>query len=152
MKNTLEQWPRIAAEKATRNLRTGCVEWNMCIDAKGYGRVRMNGVWAHVHRVAYQSEYGEIPAGMHVLHKCDNRRCCNPAHLYAGTNAQNITDKMARDRSGKKITIAQAREIKDMVGAGHTQDYVASQFGIAQSNVSRIASGRRWAHAQTARV
>ena len=53
------------------------------------------------HRVAYELHYGPVPEGLHVLHTCDNPPCCNPAHLYAGTNAQNIADKVARGRQSR---------------------------------------------------
>ena len=71
-----------------------------------------------VHRVAWALFRGPIPKGMCVLHYCDNRPCCNPDHLYLGTNANNTADMLARgresrgERSGQaKLTETQARDI-----------------------------------------
>jgi HNH endonuclease len=151
-KQTLADWPQIIARHALLDSMTGCIEWQAGTSPKGYGMVSVSGVYAQAHRFAYAAANGRIPAGMHVLHKCDNRKCCNPAHLYIGTNDQNIADKIARDRAGKKLNKQKALEVLDMVAAGISQNEIARRVGIHQCNVSRIASGRRWGHLQTARV
>lgn len=82
------------------------MEWQGTKHAKGYGSIRCDGKMRKVHHLTYIAANGPIPEGMHVLHECDNPSCCEPKHLTVGTNAQNITEKMARDRSGKKLCIA----------------------------------------------
>jgi hypothetical protein len=55
------------------------------------------------HRLSWLVNVGEIPEGMHVLHKCDNRPCCNPKHLFLGTNLDNIKDRVSKNRSNRWI-------------------------------------------------
>jgi hypothetical protein len=126
----------------------GCLEWLGCRHKKGYGCVRFLGRMRKCHHLVFEFHNGLIPAGQHVLHHCDHPWCQNPAHLYTGTNKQNIEDKVSRDRSGKKLNIARARRIKAMIARGHTQARIARLFGIHQCTVAYIKSGRHWAHVQ----
>lgn len=128
--------------------KTGCLEWKGHRHRKGYGCVRFIGKMRKCHHLIYELYKGPIPAEMHVLHQCDHPWCQNPAHLYAGTNAQNIQDKIARERSGKKLNIAKVRRIQAMLSEGIKQTRIAKQFGVTQQIVSRIKTGSRWAHVQ----
>lgn len=132
--------------KCVRNDRTGCLVWQGQTDEKGYGRIRKNGKERRIHRWIWEEEHG--PTDAHVLHKCDNRRCAELAHLYAGDNAQNIADKCARDRSGKKLNIAKVRRIKAMLADGYSQGIIADRMGVNRSQVSRINTGARWKHVE----
>jgi hypothetical protein len=112
----------------------------------GYGRTRINRRKMLAHRVVYEARIGPIPKGLQVMHSCDNRACVNPRHLSLGTGQDNTNDRKAKDRLGFKINTAQAREILALVRAGRKQPEVAKMFGINASMVSRIASGKKWAH------
>ena len=57
------------------------------------------------HRYAWELWEGPIPNGMNVLHRCDNRRCCNPAHLFLGTQQENMLDMYAKGRGQKDISV-----------------------------------------------
>lgn len=73
-----------------------CWPWKGAVDGGGYGTISIGNVLFQTHRIAYTLTNG--PTDLNVLHRCDNRRCCNPAHLYAGTQEQNVNDMCVRGR------------------------------------------------------
>jgi hypothetical protein len=75
-----------------------CWPWTGQTVTGGYGRLGWQGRREIAHRVAWELFEGPIPEGQWVLHHCDNPPCCNPLHLYAGTQRQNIHDAIARGR------------------------------------------------------
>lgn len=140
--NTLQ----LLFERSIPNTQTGCIVWQGCLNRKGYGVISFRGKYRGTHRVVYEMQVGPIPFGLHVLHRCDNRRCVNKDHLFLGTNRDNIEDKIAKDRSGKKLNIEKVKEIRAMLDAGNSQPAIAKRFGIHPSIVSRINNGKRWGH------
>lgn len=75
-----------------------CWNWKAAMHPQGYGKFADNGKPDRTHRVSWKLFNGPISGGAWVLHKCDNRRCVNPDHLYLGDRQQNINDMMARNR------------------------------------------------------
>ena len=75
-----------------------CWDWRTTRDRYGYGKFFMKGRTLTAPRVAYALVNGGIPDGLWVLHKCDNRACCNPTHLFLGTHRDNMRDMMKKGR------------------------------------------------------
>lgn len=96
--------------KVNKTNPNGCWIWLGTKDRKGYGKIHAhgkNGVLAH--RVAWELTNGLIPNRLHILHHCDNPSCVNPAHLFLGTNADNVADKLKKGRQAQGETIAATR-------------------------------------------
>lgn len=106
----------------------------------------LRGQMTGAHRIVYEAAHGPISKDQHVLHKCDVRDCVNLAHLYLGSNEENIADKCKRDRSGKKLTIDDVRLMRRMAIGGMKRLELAQFFEINPSNVTRAISGERWGH------
>jgi hypothetical protein len=134
---------------------TSCWEWTGCLEIAGYGKLRVNGKNIKAHRFSYQLHKGEIPDGMFILHSCDNPKCIRPDHLSIGTHAENMRDMINKNRDNKakgsaagqaKLTENQVIEIKQKLNLGIKQKIIAQEYNIDDSNISRIKTGKNWAH------
>lgn len=82
----------------------GCWEWTAALHDSGYGIIGLGGRDAGVgraHRVSYELAFGPIPPGLFVCHRCDNRKCVRPDHLFLGTNQENVDDMVAKGRNAR---------------------------------------------------
>jgi DNA-binding XRE family transcriptional regulator len=131
----------------------GCWRWTGRPMTVGYGYIMDDdGSDTYAHRVSWRLHYGSIPDGMCVLHRCDNRICVNPAHLFLGTRADNMADKTAKGRTphgenhwNSKLSSADVREIVKRLEAGETQTSIARDYGVYRQAIGSIATGRCWA-------
>ncbi len=121
-----------------------CLEWTgRHGQTKGYGRTRAYGKIWKTHRLSLHLEGVDV-SGHHVLHSCDNPRCCNPEHLRLGTNADNIADKVSRGRQPRKLTEQQVLEIRAI--RGMTRQAIAKRYGVCRQNINRIIHRSTWKH------
>jgi hypothetical protein len=156
----VESEAQIIARKFTSIAPVGapdaCWEWPGTIDSHGYGVLTVTIGYRHrksvkAHRVAC-SLNGVSPDRMLVCHRCDNRKCVNPAHLFLGTPRDNTDDAIKKGRvlSGGRHPRALLREsdvrrIRQLVEEGRSCTALAAEFGVCQQQISRIARRERWA-------
>lgn len=131
-------------ESKVKILESGCHEWQSTIKGTGYGSFHHDGEAQGAHRVSYQLYKGEIPKGLIVRHKCDNRKCVNPDHLILGTQTDNVRDMDERNRrrSRGKLTEKDAAEIRKLLEQRFSQTEIAKRFGVKQTAISRIKLGK----------
>ena len=123
-----------------------CWPWKRARTGKGYGRFSAEHRLHTASRVAYEITHEPLGAA-EARHTCDNPPCCNPAHLVAGSHAQNMADMAQRERSPRRrLTGAQVIEIRARRDAGDRLAVLAADFGVTPSNVSQIVRRRTWKH------
>lgn len=131
-----------------------CWIWRGHVDSIGYGRFPYKGE-NKAHRVAYSIFTGQIPDGMLVLHKCDNRQCVNPEHLFLGTQSDNMKDMVSKGRNAQpklfgernpmaRLTQKQVDAIRSEVAAGSTQRSMCDKYAVSPMTVSRIVRRESW--------
>lgn len=135
-----------------------CWTWTGATLSNGYGVFGSpRGESRLAHRVAYRLAHGEIPSGLFVCHSCDNRKCVNPAHLFAGTQKENIADMYRKGREAgcgvrgeknpsAKFGAADAALMRHLADCGVQPRRLAGLFGVTRSTVSRVALRQSWAH------
>lgn len=161
-KNTPESfWSRVA-----KGAPHECWEWQGARTSAGYGNLSWSGSHIQAHRVAYFLSVGGIALltgfkqdgrakryRRFVLHRCDNRLCCNPAHLFLGSMRTNLLDAYTKGRktqpksehANAKLTPAQVRHIRRVYAAGGVRQVdLAAQFGVTQRVISLVVRGETY--------
>jgi hypothetical protein len=138
-----------------------CWPWLGARSENGYGRFSSTrGRHHYAHRLVWELEFGPIAAGMVVCHRCDNPVCCNPAHLWLGTQAENLADMREKGRrpplekhgqagernNQARLTDANVRAIRALHRAGVSQVTLSRTFGVGQTTIGHVVHGRTWRH------
>lgn len=133
-----------------KEVPSGCWEWQGSKLKSGYGSVAWYGEKPRVHRLFYSLWKGEIEPGLCVCHTCDNIICVNPEHLFLGTPADNVKDKVNKNRQAKgvatgrtKLTQEQVLEIYKTKGSARA---IAKIYGISHNHVLYIKKNKTWKH------
>ena len=146
------------------NKSTGCWLWTGCKTRGGYGEIRINGRMTGTHRAMHEAYNGPIPSGFSVCHHCDNPLCANPAHLFLGTQSDNIHDAMSKGRmagflrypdrrprgesQGHSVLVeSQVREIRCEYSFNKTgYKRLARKYGVSPTTIYDIVHTRTWKH------
>ena len=139
----------------------GCWLFDGAKEMNGYGYLKNplgdDPKYISAHRLAWLLKNGPIPDGMRVLHKCDIRACCNPDHLFLGTDADNSRDMRTKGRHTRgeqsmhaRLTEDQVRSIRSeyrKIGAHRSNAMaLARKYGVARNTIINAALGRFWKH------
>lgn len=143
----------------------GCLNYGGYRNADGYGRVNRGGKALAAHRYLWILMFGQIAPGLVVCHRCDNPACCNPDHLFVGTQADNVADMISKGRdyhppltnpyrsygeenNKAKLTEEQVRWIKANHKPGRMSPtgcpQIAKLFGVDRNTVLAIVTGKTW--------
>lgn len=133
---------------------TGCLLWDAATrGAHHYGQFKAaNREIYAAHRWAWTRANGPVPRGMQVLHRCDQPTCANVAHLFLGTQLENMRDKVAKKRQargerigGSKLTLSEVEHIKVLISTDVVKlGDIAKAFGCSRTNIGDIKRGRIW--------
>lgn len=125
-----------------------CWPWMGARDRAGYGRGYRN---RKAHRIAWEQANGPIPPGMFVCHRCDNRPCVNPAHLFLGTTQDNTADCVRKNRTchgernaSHKLTAADVIQLRKDAAEGMSTRALGKKFGIGYGTANDIIHRRKW--------
>ena len=147
-------WPKVDVRSSSE-----CWPWKAkARHPFGYGRMSAGRkMQIKAHHIAYVIQYGPIPKGMCVLHKCDNPACCNPFHLFLGTKKDNTRDMMSKGRWSKPPVVRGEKhhaakipdaEIPKIITDTRAQWRIAEQYGVSETTIWRIKKGlNRWTSA-----
>ncbi len=133
----------------------GCWEWTGAKYPSGYGAFGWayhQGFCQRAHRFSWEAHHEPIPLGFQVLHRCDNRACVNPNHLFLGDHASNMLDRNLKGRQARqlgecqgqhKLTEELVREIRE---SSQSDREWARQLSISHMTIGRARRGRTWKH------
>lgn len=142
-------WPKVDVRGPDE-----CWIWKGGYSGSGYGQFRIRkGRMIGAHRFALELVAGPLADDVMACHECDNRACVNPAHLFPGTNSDNIKDAVAKGRASMgvgvpnaKLTDDAVREARRLAAGGMYQRDIAAKLGVSQYAIWCVLSGRSWKH------
>jgi hypothetical protein len=142
-------WAKVERKEAGQ-----CWLWMASTWNSGYGQFRVALPCGRqktygAHRFAWEVSHGSVPSGLHVLHRCDEPRCCNAAHLFLGTHVDNMRDAASKRRlsvprpSRQKLTDAQCEDMVALRRGGMTLQAIGDRYGVTKTQVSLVVRGLR---------
>lgn len=152
-------WPFV-----NKDTESGCWLWGGTKFTRGYGRISISGTSKSIgaHRASWQLHFGEIPQGMLICHKCDTPECVNPAHLFLGTNNDNMQDKVRKNRQARGLRVFapmpgeangsailtenQVEDIRERYARNETIASIARYWTMSESQIRRIVRRESWKH------
>jgi len=147
------------ARLAHKAIRHGeCLIWTGPKAGNGYGAIKSGGKQVKVHRASYELSVGQIPDGMHVLHRCDQPACIEPAHLFLGTHEENMADRTAKgrhavhygeDNGHAKLTADLVVVLRARYKPKHRKDGAAAmarEVGVHPDTLRAALFGDSWKH------
>lgn len=154
----MPRWPQLTIKERfyahVKKLsgRNACHEYQGARSKKGYGQFGYEGWIQAAHRVAWKLEYGNIPAGLCILHRCDNPACVRLSHLFLGTQLDNIADRVAKGRTASgeahfraKLTNEQVIAIRTAYATGQVlQRELAQRYSCSGNTISAIVTSVSW--------
>lgn len=138
-------WDRVIPDES------GCWNWSGYRNEKGYGRLKIDRRRILAHRYVDELLRGPMPAGLEIMHSCDNRACVRPEHLVRATHKQNMEDMAQKFRGSRgathcraKLTPGEVRMIREFRAEGMKASDLGMKFGISVRHVYEICLGRSW--------
>lgn len=141
------QLPEWFMSRVTVDPLSGCFNWRFGKSDFGYGRLFYKGKDSKAHRVAYELCAESFDETLQVLHSCDNPACCNPAHLFQGTQKDNMLDMRCKGRQAKVrygMSLEKAKKIRQEYADGSSQTALASKYHMAKSTIHNIVHNVTW--------
>lgn len=126
-----------------------CWEWSGARQERGHGVIKITGEKKNmlVHRAVFEEIHGPIPDGVLICHTCDNPPCCNPNHLFSGTQVDNMSDCSEKERIFKmKLTYDEVKKMKQMRMAGMNWSAIGRAFNVHRSTAKCAVTGKTWKH------
>lgn len=131
--------------KVDKSGANGCWNWTAAGRGNGYGTIKIDGKARDAHRVAHEMWIGEIPKGMVVMHKCDNRSCVNPEHLQLGSYRDNHTDAIAKGlitpfkkTRTEPLTEEEIRQLVADFKGGVSRRTLSTKYKVADTSLTRL--------------